>query len=279
MRVATEIYFAAGSVWAYGQAADANGQFCTVTRYDPQTLAKQADDPIPCAAQITSMGDAVWFVDLSKSDLNTGAGTVLTRIDPTTNAPGTSVPLPQSDGCCQASQGAIFCYCGNSDLWRLDRQRLRVCGSGQLQSDLSRWHRLLDGAARLKRKRGLRQRPRRSSRHRAVGRRSVWSAGMPTVSTSRASRPVRKPTTRSCASPPTGPRPSRSRSRQPMARTSTLTQLDYSTAFPWFATPRATCICGSSRKRPTARRRSGSSGRHCPEARRPRLAASRARCP
>ena len=118
-RVATDIYFAAGSVWAYGQAADASGHFCTVTRYDPQTLAKQGDDPIPCTGLLTSMGDAVWFVDTSKSDPNTGAGSVLTRIDPTTNAPGTSVPLPLSDGCCQASQGAIFCYCGNSDEWRL----------------------------------------------------------------------------------------------------------------------------------------------------------------
>ena len=68
------------------------------------------------------MGDAVWFVDTSKTDPNTGAGTVLTRIDPSTNAPGTSVPLGPADGCCQDSQGAVFCYCGHSDEWRLTRQ-------------------------------------------------------------------------------------------------------------------------------------------------------------
>lgn len=124
MSVATNIYFAGGSVWASGETTDANGQHCTVTRYDPQTLAKQGDYPIPCTngypgPHLASMGDAVWFVDTTKVDPNTGAGTALTRIDPSTNAPGTSVPLPSPDGCCEASQGAIFCYCGNSDEWRL----------------------------------------------------------------------------------------------------------------------------------------------------------------
>ena len=48
MRAATDLHFAAGSVWAAGQTTNANGQHCTVTRYDPQTLADQADVPIPC---------------------------------------------------------------------------------------------------------------------------------------------------------------------------------------------------------------------------------------
>ena len=116
MHVETDVHFAAGSVWAAGQSADANGQGCTVTRYDPNTLAKQGDYPIPCSAgynapRLTSMGDSVWFVS---SD-----GTSLVQIDPTTNAPGKSVPLGYSGGCCQGSQGAIFCSCGNSDVWRL----------------------------------------------------------------------------------------------------------------------------------------------------------------
>jgi hypothetical protein len=119
-RLATSIYFAAGSVWASGQTTDANGAHCTVTRYDPATLAKQGDYPIPCGAnRLVSMGDAVWFVNTTNTDLSTGAGTVLTQIDPTTNAPGKSIPIPLADGCCQSSQGAIFCYCGNSDEWRL----------------------------------------------------------------------------------------------------------------------------------------------------------------
>ena len=124
MSTATSIYFVAGSVWASGQTTDANGQHCTITRYDPQTLAKQGDYPVPCSAgypgpHIVSMGDAVWFLDTTKADPNTGAGTALTQIDPTSNVPGKSVPMPLPDGCCQSSQGAIFCYCGNSDEWRL----------------------------------------------------------------------------------------------------------------------------------------------------------------
>jgi hypothetical protein len=123
LHVAKDIHFAAGSIWISGESADSSGGYCTVTRYDPQTLAKQGDYPIPCTnggpPAITSMGDAVWFVDTTKTDPNTGTGTALSRIDPSTNALGTSVPLPQPDGCCQGSQGAIFCYCGNSDEWRL----------------------------------------------------------------------------------------------------------------------------------------------------------------
>ncbi len=122
MSAATDIHFADGSVWASGQAADATGQLCTVTRYDAQSLAKQGDYPIPCNGappRLVSMGDAVWFIDTTRTDPSTGDGTALTRIDPGTNTPAKSVPLPVPEGCCQGSQGAVFCYCGNSDEWRL----------------------------------------------------------------------------------------------------------------------------------------------------------------
>ena len=125
IRVATGVHFAAGSVWMAGQAPDANGHYCTVTRYDPTTLATQGDYQLPCPSSnpappgLTSMGDAVWFVDTSRADPSTGAGTVLTQIDPTTNAPAKSVPLGYAGNCCIDSQGALFCYCGNSDVWRL----------------------------------------------------------------------------------------------------------------------------------------------------------------
>ncbi len=124
MRTVTDLHFAAGSVWAAGQTTDANGQHCSVTRYDPQTLADQRDIPIPCAngypgPHLTSMGDAVWFVDTTKVDPSTGAGAALTRIDPASNTPGKSVPLGYVGGCCQDSNGAVFCSCGQSDTWRL----------------------------------------------------------------------------------------------------------------------------------------------------------------
>ena len=42
---------------------------------DPATLAKQGDFPLPCTSgNIVSMGDAVWFVDTTHTDPNTGAG-------------------------------------------------------------------------------------------------------------------------------------------------------------------------------------------------------------
>ena len=125
MRAVTDLHFAAGSVWAAGQTTDANGQHCSITRYDPATLANQGDYQIPCTAtaggppRLSSMGDAVWFVDTSKADPNTGAGTALTQVDPGTNAPGKSVALGYAGGCCQDSQGALFCSCGQSDIWRL----------------------------------------------------------------------------------------------------------------------------------------------------------------
>ena len=114
MRVVTDLHSAAGSVWAAGQTSDSNGQHCSVTRYDPATLADQGDYQIACTAtnggapRLTSMGDAVWFVDTTKTDPNTGVGTALTQIDPSTNAPGKSVPLGYAGGCRRDSQGAVF---------------------------------------------------------------------------------------------------------------------------------------------------------------------------
>ena len=124
MRKSTDIHFVDGSIWASGQHLDANSQDCNVTRYDPTTLAEQATFNIPCSSgypgpQLESTGDAAWFIDTSKVDPNTGAGAQLTRIDPSTNAPSQSATIPSLDGCCQSSQGALYCFCGNDDVWRL----------------------------------------------------------------------------------------------------------------------------------------------------------------
>ena len=121
---ATDLHFAAGSVWAAGQATDANGGHCTVTRFDASTLATIATLPVPCAAgfpgpRIVSTGTAVWFVDTTKLDTTAGTGATLTRIDPDTNKPGRSVALGYPGGCCQDSQGAVFCNCGGGGLSRL----------------------------------------------------------------------------------------------------------------------------------------------------------------
>ncbi len=118
---ATDLHIAAGSLWAAGLAADASGGICTVTRFDPDTLDTQATFPIPCTfgypgPRIVSMGTSVWFVDTSAYDLNAQTGAKLTRIDPTTNQPGSSVPLGFIGGCCQDSQGAVFCYCSQGTL-------------------------------------------------------------------------------------------------------------------------------------------------------------------
>jgi hypothetical protein len=64
-------------------------------------------------------GDALWFVDTSKVDISTNLGAVVTRIDPTTNAPGTSVQLPSYGGNWLDSQGAIFWIDNNRTYWRL----------------------------------------------------------------------------------------------------------------------------------------------------------------
>ncbi len=110
---ATPVHFAAGSVWLPGLKTDANGHNCSITRLDAGTLAEQATIQTPCSAfgsvgPVASDGDAVWFEDDSKYDLGTQTGAVITRIDPATNAPGTSVPLPSVGGNFVDSQGAFF---------------------------------------------------------------------------------------------------------------------------------------------------------------------------
>ncbi len=113
---ATEVHYAAGSVWLPGLEADANGNTCSVTRFDGQTLAKQATVAVPCGyfgkPEMASDGQSMWFVDVSKYDGGTGTGAVLTRLDPQTNqpVPGSSVPLPFINGYRIDSQGALFYY-------------------------------------------------------------------------------------------------------------------------------------------------------------------------
>jgi hypothetical protein len=109
----TPVHFAAGSVWLPGLKTDANGHNCSVTRYDASTLTEQATIATPCSAfgsvgSTASDGEALWFVDSSKYDASTGNGTVVTRIDPATNAPGVSVPAPFLGGYMGDSQGAFF---------------------------------------------------------------------------------------------------------------------------------------------------------------------------
>jgi hypothetical protein len=110
---ATEVHVAGDSVWLPGLKTDSHGNNCSVTRFDASTLAEQATIPIPCTSSITgpqiiSDGSAVWFVDVSKYDVGTLKGAVLTRIDPTTNALGPSVDLPFINGGRMDSQGALF---------------------------------------------------------------------------------------------------------------------------------------------------------------------------
>ncbi len=133
---ATDLHVAAGSLWAAGLVADASGGNCTVTRFDPDTLGVQATFAIPCAfsypgPKIVSMGTSVWFIDTSAYDLNTQAGAKLTRIDPTTNKPGRSVPLAFIGGCCQDSQGALFCYCSQGTLSSLTEAGSAFVSMGQ----------------------------------------------------------------------------------------------------------------------------------------------------
>jgi len=122
---ATTLHFATGSLWAAGLTREANGDNCTVTRFDPASMSTQATIALPCAPnqdgpQIVSTGTAAWFVDTTKVDLNTSNGAAnLTRLDPSSNQPGQSVTLPLLDGCCQDSQGALFCYCGGGGEYRL----------------------------------------------------------------------------------------------------------------------------------------------------------------
>jgi hypothetical protein len=111
----TEVHYAAGSVWLPGLKTDANGNTCSVTRLDGQTLAEQATIPVPCGyfgkPEMASDGTNIWFVDVSKYDLGTGQGAAMTELDPTTNAPSsTSVPLPFINGYRIDSQGAFFYF-------------------------------------------------------------------------------------------------------------------------------------------------------------------------
>ena len=109
---ATEIHYAAGSLWLPGLVTDASLNNCSVSRYDPSTLTEQATIPITCADVlgpiVASDGSALWFEDNTNYDSTTGKGAVVTRIDPQTNKPGPSVPLPSSGGYLIDSQGAIF---------------------------------------------------------------------------------------------------------------------------------------------------------------------------
>jgi hypothetical protein len=117
----TQVHFAAGSVWLPGPTpttGSGSGSGCSVTRFDPATLAQQATIKIPCGTgggpDIATDGDAIWFVDASNYDSSKDTGLVLTRIDPATNAPGTSVPLPQGHEKLIDSVGALF-YGDDSD--------------------------------------------------------------------------------------------------------------------------------------------------------------------
>jgi hypothetical protein len=113
----TQVHFAAGSVWL-ADPAPVSGGGCSVTRFDAATLGKQASISIPCAAaggpDIATDGDAIWLVDASHYDSSKDSGLVLTRLDPATNAPGTSVPLPKGHEKLMDSTGALF-YGDDSD--------------------------------------------------------------------------------------------------------------------------------------------------------------------
>jgi hypothetical protein len=115
----TAVHFAAGSVWLPGLETDSNGHNCSITRFDASTLTKQATVAVPCdfsgsVGTVASDGDSIWFTDVSKYDLGTNKGAVMTRIDPATNAPGTAatdtVALPFIGGYVLDSQGAFFYY-------------------------------------------------------------------------------------------------------------------------------------------------------------------------
>ncbi len=136
----TPVHFAAGSVWLPGIKTDANGRNCSVTRYDPTTLAEQATVATPCspfddAPPMVSDGDALWFVDTTKLDISTNLGAVITRIDPTTNAPGTSVQVPILGLNLRDSQGALFFFDIDSNYWRLTTGSTVPDSMGTMLSD------------------------------------------------------------------------------------------------------------------------------------------------
>jgi hypothetical protein len=60
-----------------------------------------------------------WYEDISKFDEATGKGAALVRLDPTTNQPGTAVPLPFINGYYTDSQGALFVDKTDLGLYRL----------------------------------------------------------------------------------------------------------------------------------------------------------------
>lgn len=109
----TPIHYVAGSVWLPGLKTDANGNTCSVTRFDGQTLAEQATIALPCdpfgTPKIATDGSALWFEDDTKYDLGTSTGTVMRELDTTTNAPtDTTVAIPGINGAFLDSDGAIF---------------------------------------------------------------------------------------------------------------------------------------------------------------------------
>ena len=107
----TEVHYAAGSLWLPGLKDTMVGS-CSVTRVDASTLTEQATIPIPCASVtgplIASDGSAIWFENTTSYHPATKKGAVATRIDPSTNKPGATVPMPSAGGYLIDSQGAVF---------------------------------------------------------------------------------------------------------------------------------------------------------------------------
>ncbi len=133
----TPVHFAGGAVWLPGLVT-ANDNNCSVTRVDPATLAQITTVAVPCSAfgsapDMASDGDALWYVDATKVDLTTNLGAVLRRIDPTTNAPGTSVALPHPGLSLTDSHGALFLYDTNKNYWRLATGSTSLDAFGKIQ--------------------------------------------------------------------------------------------------------------------------------------------------
>jgi hypothetical protein len=135
----TSVHYAAGSVWLPGLKTDATGDSCSITRFDAGTLTELATIPVPCTAfytagPIASDGAAIWFVDDSKYDSSTNKGGVIARIDPQTNAPGASVPLPSENGYLADSQGAVFYSDSKQNYYRLTTGSTTLDSLGTLSS-------------------------------------------------------------------------------------------------------------------------------------------------
>jgi hypothetical protein len=107
----TEVHYAAGSLWLPGLKDTMVGS-CSVTRFDASTMTEQATIPIPCAGVtgplVASDGSAIWFENTTNYHPATKKGAVATRIDPSTNKPGTTVPMPSAGGYLIDSKGAVF---------------------------------------------------------------------------------------------------------------------------------------------------------------------------